>query len=584
MDDHATFIKVTLHEDGTTLSVEDNGRGIPVDIHKKTGRSALEVIFTTLHAGGKFDGNSYKTAGGLHGVGSSVVNALSIALEARVRRDGHEYLQNYKRGRPRKDVEVVGPARGTGTRITFTPDPEIFADTTYDAETIKERLEVKTFLNKGLKITFFDKLHGRTHEIVHDGGLADYLSVLCKRDGLNSVLEVPFTHDKDNGIRLDVALTWTDSPREKIRTFVNGIPTRDGGTHEQGFKDGLVKALRSFMDAHSLAPRSLTLTSDDLREGLVTIVSLFIAEPQFQGQTKDRLNNPEIRGAVDASLRPALEQWLHNNKSVGETIIHRAVQAARARIASRQAVATVRAKTASSARLSLPGKLADCSSRDPSARELFIVEGDSAGGSAKQGRDRKTQAILPLRGKVLNCEQATLKKVLGNEELKNIITALGCGIGKDFREDRLRYNRIILLMDADSDGHHIATLLLTFFYRYLPELIRLGYVYIAQPPLFRINVGKDTHWALTDAHRNRILKKLPSRAKPEITRFKGLGEMPPKTLFQTTLDPKRRRLQQVTLSMPMEAENTISELMGKDPSFRYRFIIDNADDVDELDV
>ncbi|MFT6144738.1 MAG: DNA gyrase subunit B/topoisomerase-4 subunit B, partial [Myxococcota bacterium] len=441
MNDHATFIKVTLHEDGTTLSVEDNGRGIPVDIHKKTGRSALEVIFTTLHAGGKFDGNSYKTAGGLHGVGSSVVNALSIALEARVRRDGHEYLQNYKRGRPRKDVEVVGPARGTGTRITFTPDPEIFADTTYDAETIKERLEVKTFLNKGLKITFFDKLHGRTHEIVHDGGLADYLSVLCKRDGLNSVLEVPFTHDKDNGIRLDVALTWTDSPREKIRTFVNGIPTRDGGTHEQGFKDGLVKALRSFMDAHSLAPRSLTLTSDDLREGLVTIVSLFIAEPQFQGQTKDRLNNPEIRGAVDASLRPALEQWLHNNKSVGETIIHRAVQAARARIASRQAVATVRAKTASSARLSLPGKLADCSSRDPSARELFIVEGDSAGGSAKQGRDRKTQAILPLRGKVLNCEQATLKKVLGNEELKNIITALGCGIGKDFREDRLRYNR-----------------------------------------------------------------------------------------------------------------------------------------------
>ncbi len=584
MNDHATFIKVTLHEDGTTLSVEDNGRGIPVDIHKKTGRSALEVIFTTLHAGGKFDGNSYKTAGGLHGVGSSVVNALSIGLEARIRRDGHEYVQHYKRGRPRKDVEVVGPARGTGTRITFTPDPEIFADTTYDAEIIKERLEVKTFLNKGLKITFYDKAGGHTHEIVHEGGLADYLGVLCKRDGLNSVLEAPFTHDKENGIRLDIALTWTDSPREKIRTFVNGIPTRDGGTHEQGFKDGLVKALRSFMDAHSLAPRSLTLTSDDLREGLVTIVSLFIAEPQFQGQTKDRLNNPEIRGAVDASLRPALEQWLHNNKSVGETIIHRAVQAARARIASRQAVATVRAKTSSSARLSLPGKLADCSSRDPSARELFIVEGDSAGGSAKQGRDRKTQAILPLRGKVLNCEQATLKKVLGNEELKNIITALGCGIGKDFREDRLRYNRIILLMDADSDGHHIATLLLTFFYRYLPELIRLGYIYIAQPPLFRINVGKDTHWALTDAHRNRILKKLPSRAKPEITRFKGLGEMPPKTLFQTTLDPKRRRLQQVTLAMPMEAENTISELMGKDPSYRYRFIIDNADDVDELDV
>lgn len=584
MNDYATFIKVTLHEDGTTLSVEDNGRGIPVDMHPKLKRSALEVIFTTLHAGGKFDGSSYKTSGGLHGVGSSVVNALSLSLEARVRRDGHEYVQFYKRGRPRKDVEQVGDARGTGTRITFTPDPEIFADTTFDHEIIKDRLEVKTFLNKGLKITFYDKVHGKTHELIHEGGLADYLAQTLERDGATAVLDTPFTHDKDNGIRLDVAFTWTDSPREKLSSFVNGIPTRDGGTHEQGFRDGLTKALRSFIDQHSLAPRNLTLTSDDLREGLVTILSLFIAEPQFQGQTKDRLNNPEIRAQVDAGLRPAFEQWLHNNRSVGETIIHRAVQAARARIASRQAVATVRAKTSSSARLSLPGKLADCSSRDPSMRELFIVEGDSAGGSAKQGRDRKTQAILPLRGKVLNCEQATLKKVLGNEELTNIITALGCGVGKDFREDRLRYNRIILLMDADSDGHHIATLLLTFFYRYLPELMRLGYIYIAQPPLFRINVGKDTQWALTDAHRDRILKKLPSRAKPEITRFKGLGEMPPKTLFQTTLDPKSRRLLRVTLKQPMEAENAISELMGKDPSYRYRFIVDNADNVGELDV
>ena len=584
MNGHASFIKVTLHEDGTTLSVEDNGRGIPVDKHPKLKLSALEVIFTTLHAGGKFDGNSYKTSGGLHGVGSSVVNALSIALEARVRRGGHEYVQHYKRGRPRKPVEKVGTARGTGTRITFTPDPEIFPETTFDHEIIRERLEVKTFLNKGLKITFYDKVNGETHDLVHEGGLSDYLGHMVKNDGHTPLLETPFTHDKENGVRLDVAFTWTDSPREKLKSFVNGIPTRDGGTHEQGFRDGLIKAMRSFIDAHSLAPRNLTLTADDLREGLVSIVSLFIAEPQFQGQTKDRLNNPEVRSAIDASLRPAFEQWLHNNRSIGETIIHRAVQAARARIASRQAVATVRAKTSSRARLSLPGKLADCSSRDPSSRELFIVEGDSAGGSAKQGRDRKTQAILPLRGKVLNAEQATLKKVLGNEELNNIITALGCGIGKDFREDRLRYNRIILLMDADSDGHHIATLLLTFFYRYLPELIRLGYVYIAQPPLFRINVGKDTHWALTDAHRDRILRKLPSRAKPEITRFKGLGEMPPKTLFQTTLDPKNRRLQQVTLELPMEADNAISELMGKDPGHRYRFIMEHADDVDELDV
>ena len=583
MNGFASSITVTLHKDGTTCSVEDNGRGIPVGMHA-TGRSALEVILTTLHAGGKFDNDNYITSGGLHGVGSSAVNALSSKLLARIKRDGKEWSQEYRKGRPRTEVEEVGPARGTGTKITFTPDVTIFEETQYDAERIRSQLETKTFLNKGLRIVFRNLVSKETHDLHHEGGLADYLSLLMKRLERTASVDLPYFQERTNGIKIDLAVHWTTSTREKILSYVNGIPTIDGGTHEQGLREALLKGLRSFVETHNLAPRGVALTADDLREGMLVILSVQHPDPQFQGQTKGRLNNPDVRASVDGAVRPAFEQWLHQNSSQGEAIVERAVQAARARAAARQAAQKVRRKSATSSRLNLPGKLADCSESNPELCELFIVEGDSAGGSAKQGRDRKTQAILPLRGKVLNAEQATLKRILANEELSNVVTALGCGLGADFREDRLRYQRIILLMDADSDGHHITTLLLTFLFRYLRPLIERGYIYIAQPPLYRINVGKESHWALDDGDREKILANLPARAKPEITRFKGLGEMPPKTLYQTTLNPDTRRLLQVELSDPLQADTTIADLMGKDPSQRYRFIMDGAEQVEDLDV
>lgn len=587
MNGHATTITVTLHATGDAATVDDNGRGIPVDLHPKLKVSALEVIFTTLHAGGKFEGDNYETSGGLHGVGSSVVNALSEQLEARIRRDGQEWVQVYRRGKPKAPVESVGQARGTGTKVTFKPDPTIFEETQFDPERILTQLDVKAYLHRGVRIVFRDQVRKAQHELRHEGGLRDYAAAIQTEAGLMPVLEAPYHFEGKSGdTAFEAVLSWTDEPRERMMSYVNGIPTRDGGTHEQGVREAVNKALRSFIDTHDLSPRGITLTAEDLREGLLAIVSCKVRNPQFQGQTKDRLNNTEVRGQVDSALRPVLEQWLHANRSSGEQLVARAVQAARARLASRQAANAVRRKSATSGKLALPGKLADCASSDPEECELFIVEGDSAGGSAKQGRDRRTMAILPLRGKVLNAEQANLKKILDNEELNNVVTALGCGIGSDFREDRLRYQRIILLMDADSDGHHIATLLLTFLFRTMRPLVERGYVYIAQPPLYRINVGKETHWAVDDADKERFLATLPSRAKPEITRFKGLGEMPPRTLFDTTLNPLTRRLIRVTLAEPLRADATIADLMGKDPQTRYRFIMDRAHqaEVGELDV
>ena len=597
MNGYASHIQVVLHKDGRTASVVDNGRGIPVDIHPKHKRSALELVFTTLHAGGKFDQGSYVTSGGLHGVGASVVNALSSSLTVTVRRDGSEFRQEYRRGKPREDVRRVREARGSGTRIQFTPDDQIFDERSFDPDKVREQLDVKAYLNPGLRIAFRDVANGVTHELEHEGGLKDYLEHTVKKAQQRSILSESFTLDRvDNGaingggfrlpIRTNIALVWTESPKERLLSFVNGIPTEDGGTHEQGFKDAVVKAVRSYAETHDKLPGKLKVSAEDIREGVIGIISLFLAEPQFQGQTKDKLNNPEVRSQIDSMLRAELEQWLHDHGTAADAIISRAIQAARARMASRAAVQQVRRKSPISRRLNLPGKLADCASSDPSKSELFIVEGDSAGGSAKQGRDRETMAILPLRGKVLNAEQATIAKVRANTELMDVVKALGCGMDKDFDASRLRYHKVILLMDADSDGHHIATLLLTFFYRYLPELIRGGYVFLAQPPLYRISGGKNTWWAADDREKERILGRLPARVKPEIMRFKGLGEMMPKTLFQTTLDPKKRRLLQIDIpdGYRVETEQVITNLLGRDPSARYTEIMARADEVEELDV
>jgi DNA gyrase subunit B len=588
MNGHASNISLTLHKDGSSITISDDGRGIPVDKHPKSKTSALEVIFTTLHAGGKFEQGNYKTAGGLHGVGASVVNALSKELVATVRRDGSQWEQSYKQGKPVGGVKKLGAARGTGTTVFFRPDPTIFPKTEFDPQTIADRLEVSSYLHKGVKIVFDDETTGSRHVFEHDEGLVDYLKQIVVARGAKPVHEAAFTLFKENGLRLDLVLQWTESTDEHIRSYVNGIPTSSGGTHENGLRAGLGKAVRNFIDTHNLTPKGVTLTAEDLREGLVGVLSAFVQDPQFQGQTKDRLNNPELTSAVDSTVRPALEHWLNHNISIAEAIVARIILAARAREASRAAQAEVSRKSATSNRLTLPGKLSDCTSPGRDDSELFIVEGDSAGGSAKQGRDRARQAILPLRGKVLNVESASLAKVLENKELSDLVTAMGCGLGKNFDANRLRYGKVIILADADSDGHHIATLLLTFIYRHMPGLMSSGKVYLAQPPLFRIDIGKETFWALDEAHRDQILKqhgKGPNgRATPEITRFKGLGEMMPKVLWETTLNPKTRRLLRVDIVDQIVTDRVINELMGKDPSARFRFIMERAEQAEELDV
>ncbi|HTI40020.1 MAG TPA: DNA topoisomerase IV subunit B [Vicinamibacterales bacterium] len=588
MNGYASNIAVTLHADASSITISDDGRGIPVDKHPKTKKSALEVIFTTLHAGGKFEAGNYKTAGGLHGVGASVVNALSKELVATVKRDGASWQQRFKQGVPVDGVSKTGPARGTGTTVFFRPDATIFPKIEFDPDVIRQRLETSSYLHKGVRIAFDNEAAGDKVVYQHEEGLVDYLKKILAERQATAVHEAPFTLTRENdesGIRLDLALQWTQSTDEHVRSYVNGIPTGSGGTHENGFRAGLGKAVRNFIDTHNLSPKGVTLTAEDIREGLVAILSVFMQEPQFQGQTKDRLNNPEAVAAVDSQVRPALEHWLNTNISVAESIVARIILAARAREASRAAQQEVSRKTATSNRLTLPGKLSDCTSPGRDDSEIFIVEGDSAGGSAKQGRDRARQAILPLRGKVLNTESASLAKVLENKELSDLVTALGCGLGKNFDIARLRYGKIIILADADSDGHHIATLLLTFIYRHMPQLITAGHVFLAQPPLYRIDIGKETYWALDDGHKERILKSSGNgRATPEITRFKGLGEMMPRVLWETTLNPRTRRLLRVQIADHIVTDRVINELMGKDPSARFRFIMDRAEDAVELDV
>lgn len=574
---HASRILVSLDKDLRGATVTDNGRGIPVDIHPKFKKSALEIILTTLHAGGKFEGKGYQISGGLHGVGSSVVNALSESMRATIRRDGAEFEQEFARGIATTKIKKLGETRKRGTRIHFRPDPEIFGKRAkFDPAIVRETLEVKSYLHKGLEITFVDHSSGQKEVFKHPNGIADYLKRIVAEKDKPVVHPEPFVYEREDDPRLEVALQWTEGTEEVLRSYANGIPTGSGGTHEAGLKQALTKAIRAYMEQHKLLPKGLRITAEDVREGLFAIISVFVPEPQFQGQTKDRLNNPEIAAPVENAVRSALELYLNQNQSIAEAIVARIIISARAREASRAASQQVSRKTAVSHRLNLPGKLNDCSSTDPAVSELFLVEGDSAGGNAKMGRDRRFQAILPLRGKVLNAERATAAQIAANRELQDIVSALGCGSGKNFDISKLRYGRIFLLMDADSDGHHIATLLLTFFYRMLPELVKAGHIYIAQPPLYRIDAGKETYWALDDEERDEILAKLPKNVKPEISRFKGLGEMTAEELRETTLDPAKRRAIRVTIEDALATDRVLNELMGRDPSARYQYIMEHA--------
>ncbi len=583
----ADAITLTLHKSGDAVSVTDNGRGIPVDLHPKHKRPALELILTTLHSGAKFgEGDHYIHSGGLHGVGSSVVNALSRKLVATIRRDGFEWEQTFKRGKPATELQKVGPFRGHGTTIYFEPDPEIFKVTQFDADQIKSRLEDMSYVHAGLKITFKNEITKETHDLTHPGGIPEFLGRLVTEGQKPPVTEAAFTLARANGERMEVALQWTESTDVVIRSYVNGIRTSAGGTHENGFRTGVAKAIRNYMATHEVKTKGLDITAEDIREGIVTVLSVFVRNPLFHGQTKEKLNNEEMAAAVDNFVRPGLEAWLNANMSAADQIVGRIVLAAKARLASREAASEVKRKSVTSRRLNLPGKLADCKSTGLEESELFIVEGDSAGGSAKQGRNNKTQAVLPLRGKILNAEGLALNKVLANAELNDLVTAVGTGAGEKFNLGGLRYGKIILLMDADADGHHITTLMLAFLFRHMTELIRKGHVYLAQPPLYRIDVGKETYWARDDAHKEEILAGLRSNAKPEVSRFKGLGEMDPNVLAQTTLDPRNRTLLQVHIDSNLETDKTFVDLLGKDPSQRYRFIMDSAQlaAAEELDV
>jgi DNA gyrase/topoisomerase IV subunit B len=584
----ADHIIVTLHKNGHAITITDNGRGIPVDVHPKYKKTGLELVLTVLHAGGKFgdEGSGYVRTGGLHGVGASVVNALSKRLIATVRRDGFEYRQEYAKGIPQTKLEKVGPARGHGTSIYFEPDETIFKVTHFDPDVIKTRLEDMAFVHSGLRITYKNEITGETIELANTGGLPAFLAKLVAEGQKPPVTEAAFSAVRENGDKIEVALQWTESTEETYRTYANGIRTPNGGTHENGLKSAVRKAITNYIETHDIKVKGLKITADDIREGLVAIVSVFLREPMFESQTKNRLTNPETESTVDNFVRPALEAWLNNNKTAADAIVSRIIIAARMREASRAAKEEVKRKSPGSRRLSLPGKLADCKSTDVAKTELFIVEGDSAGGSAKQGRDNHTQAVLPLRGKILNCEGLATSKVLTNQEIADLVTAIGTGAGEKFHYEGLRYGKIILLMDADADGCHIATLLLDFFFRHMPELIKKGHVYIAQPPLYRVNVGKDTYWARDDQHKEEILAGLRANAKVEVTRFKGLGEMDAKDLAATTLDRRTRTLLKVQIDNPLATDQAFVELLGKDSEYRYKFIMERAEQTstEELDV
>ncbi len=582
---YCTEINVEIEKDNS-ITVKDNGRGIPVGIHEKMGRPAVEVIMTVLHAGGKFDGSGYKVSGGLHGVGASVVNALSTELDVTVYRDGKVHYQEFERGVPKADLKVIGDTEVTGTTTHFKPDPEIFTETTeYDYDTLATRVRELAFLTKGIKITIEDKRDGkeRKNEYCYEGGIKSYVEHLNRSREVVHEEPVYIEGSKD-GITVEVALQYNDSYTSNIYSFANNIHTYEGGTHEAGFKTGLTRVINDYARRNGVFKESdPNLSGEDVREGLTAIISIKHPDPQFEGQTKTKLGNSEARTITDALFSEALEKFLLENPDSAKKIVEKGVMAARARMAAKKARELTRRKSALEVS-NLPGKLADCSSKDPTISELYIVEGDSAGGSAKQGRDRHFQAILPLRGKILNVEKARLDKILSNNEVRSMITALGTGIGEDFNLEKARYHKVVIMTDADVDGAHIRTLLLTFFYRYMRQIIEQGYVYIAQPPLYKIQQGKRVEYAYNDQQLEEILKELPQNPKPGLQRYKGLGEMNATQLWETTMDPETRTLLQVTLKDAIDADETFEMLMGDKVEPRRNFIEENARYVKNLDI
>ena len=578
-------ISVTINKDNS-ITVVDNGRGIPVDIQKKAGRPAVEVVFTILHAGGKFGGGGYKVSGGLHGVGASVVNALSEWLEVVVYKDGKKYKQRYERGKVMNDLEMVGETTRRGTKVTFLPDKEIFEETVYDFDILKERLREMAFLTKGIKIMLIDERpEERVERIFHyEGGLKEYIQFLNKSKQC-LYEDIIYCEGKKDDVYVEVALQHNDTYNETCYSFVNNINTPEGGTHMTGFRNALTKTFNDYARRSKLLKdNEPSLSGEDIREGLTAIVSVKISEPQFEGQTKQKLGNSEARGAVDAVVSDKLMIFLEQNPTVGKTIVEKAVLAQRARDAARKARDLTRRKTALET-MALPGKLADCSDKDPSKCEIYIVEGDSAGGSAKTARSRATQAILPLRGKILNVEKARLDKILTNAEIKAMITAFGTGIHDDFDISKLRYHKIIIMTDADVDGAHISTLLLTFLYRFMPALIAEGYVYLAQPPLYKIEKNKKIWYAYDDDELDAILKEIGRDQNNKIQRYKGLGEMDPEQLWETTMDPEKRILLRVTMddAKSLALDETFNILMGDNVEPRREFIEKNAKYVKNLD-